>query len=218
MTYHLALAPLVRSLAITPSGRHRVALALADVQDAHGGEFKATMGQIATAARLSTVQARKHVHALIAEGLLAVVGNAFGGAPGAGPSYVFNIGLLKHLAACSPDLFADQRVERGDQVGEIHHFAVGSAQFLACLVGEPGSRRVVFWRVDGELANYGDVALKTLLCDTRTRGGWHCHLSPHGDPDVPYDQMFRLAQENVAQLANWAQNAALGRVESLVTA
>ena len=216
MTHGSFIVPLVRSLAIAPAARHRVALALAEIHDAYAGEVSPTMARIAEASGLSKVQARKHVHALISDGLLAVVGNAFGGAPGAGPSYTFNRGLLEHLAACNPDLFAT-RADADVEAGTTYRFEAGGAQFLACLVGAPGSRRVVFLRVDGELASFGDVPLRTLLSDPRTRGGWHCHLLPNGDPDVPFEQMFRLTLEDVALLANWAQNAALGRVESLVT-
>jgi len=212
------IATLVRSLEIAPAGRYRVAQVLAQMQDVHGGTFRATMGRIAAAAKLSPVQARKHVHALIADGLLAVVGNASGGAPGAGSSYAFNQGLLERLVACTPDLFSEPRAGLTTEPDDAYCFTVNGARFLAVLVGMPGARCVVFWRVDGEHANYGDVPLKVLLCDPRSRGGWHCHISPHGDPDVPYEQMFRLTREDVALLANWAQNAALGRVESLTTA
>lgn len=218
MTGIRSLAPLVQSLAIEPAGRKRVASVLACMHDKRGGEFSATMDQIAAAAALSKVQARKHVHALIAEGLIAVVGNAFGGAPGAGPSYAFNAGLLEQLAACSPDLFWGQDQVHGDRFDQAYRFAVDGTQFVACLIGEPGARRVVFWRVDGVCANYGDVPLKVLLLDLRVRGSWHCHLLPNGNPDVPLEQMYHLTFDDVALLANWAQNAALGRVESLVAA
>ncbi|MFT3815248.1 MAG: hypothetical protein QM740_18020 [Acidovorax sp.] len=210
--------PLLRSLAIKPAGRYRVALALADLHDSHGGEFSATMAQIATAAGLSKVQARKHVHALIVEGLLAIAGNAFGGVPGTGPSYIFNWGLLEHLAACTPDLFAEARAKITAEPDDAYRLTVNGVQFLACLVGAPGSRRVVFWRVDGERAKYGDVPLNVLLRDARVRGAWHCHLLPNGDADAPFEQMFRLTSQEVEQLATWAQSAALGRVESLVAA
>lgn len=218
MTHHTDLAPLVRSLVIAPAGRYRVAQALADMHDGRGGELRATMGQIAAAAGLSKVQTRKHVHALIAEGLLVVAGNAFGGSPGAGPVYVFNRGLLEHLAARTPDLFSGQHPGAAAEQDGAHRFAINGAQFLAMLVGAPGTRRVVFWRVDGEHAYFGDVPLKVLLRNPSVRGCWHFHLTPDGEPDVPYDQAFGLSREQGMALATWAQNTALGRVESLVAA
>lgn len=218
MTDSSAILPLLRALAIKPAGRQRVALALAGLHDSSYGEFSATMAQIAAAAGLSKVQARKHVHALIAEGLLAVVGNAFGGTPGAGPSYTFNRAVLEHLAACTPDLFAEQQAGLPVELEDAYRFTVDGAQFLAVLVGEPGARRVVFWRVDGQRASYGDVPMQVLLRDLRVRGCWHCHLLPNGEADVPREEMFELSLEEVDRLKTWAQNAALGRVESLVTA
>lgn len=209
------ITSLVQAIAVTPAGRRRVALVLAGMHDARQGMFSATMDQIATAADLSKAQTRKHVHALVAEGLLAASGSVFGGTRGEGPSYVFNLSLLKQLAARTPDLFDEGGMESSDA----YRFEVGSAQFLACLVGLPGSRRVVFWRVDNEQrVSFGDVALRTLLCDPRSRGGWHFHITPQGNPDVPYEQVFGLSSDQGAALAAWAQNTALGRVESLVTA
>ncbi len=214
------LVPLVHAAAFEPAGCQRVALVLAQMHDVGGGIVQATMGHIANRAGLSKAQARKHVHALITEGVLKVIGNAHGGAPGQSPDYVFNIRLLEQLAASTPVLFGEQGEEPGHEAHDVYRFQVsaGGAQFLACLVGDPGFRRVVFWRVDGQRESYGEVALKVLLCDLSARGGWHCHLMPNGDPDVPHEQMFDLTLEEVAQLATWAQNAALGRVESLATA
>lgn len=209
---------LVQGIALAPAGRRRVAMALAAMQDNNGCDFSATMGQIAAAAGLSTVQARKHVHGLLAEELLAATGNVHGGAPGAGSSYSFNLSLLEHLAACTPDLFAEPQGGATEGLDDAYRFIVNDAHFLAVLVGKPGARRVVFWRVDRRHENYGDVSLKVLLCDPRTRGGWHFHLTPHGNPDVPYEQVFGLSSDQGTDLATWAQNTALGRVESLVTA
>lgn len=218
MTHGPAIASLVRTLAISPAGRRRVAQAFADMQDTYRGEFRATMAQIAAAAGLSKAQARKHVHALAAEGLLTIVGDAFGGAPGAGPVYVFNRELLEHLAACTPDLFARLDAEAVAEMGDVNRFTINEAQFLAMLVGAPGARRIVFWRVDGAHAYYGDVPLKVLLRDPRVRECWHFHLTPDGEADVPYEQVFGLSRDQGIALASWAQNTALGRVEGLVAA
>lgn len=76
----------------------------------------------------------------------------------------------------------------------------------------------MFWRTDGPRTNYGDVSLKTLLRDPRVQGGWHCHLLPNGNPDAPFEQMYRLNSEEVDQLATWAENAALGRNRSWIAA
>lgn len=160
----------------------------------------ASVGRLAAAAGLSKAQARKHVHALIADGLVLVIGNAFGGAPGSGPTYTLNSRLLAHLADSNPDLFAEPGVEIGVGHSHSYRFEADGVQFLACLMGRPSARRVVFWRVDGPQANYGDVPLRTLLTDSRVQGGWHCHLLPNGDPDVPFEQMHRLKAEEVATI------------------
>lgn len=105
------IAPLVEVAGITPNGRCRVALALADLHDEFSGVIQVTMASIASRAGLSSVQARKHVHALIADGILRVVGNACGGAPGVAPQYAFNRRTLEQMFAKNPDFFglaADQ--------------------------------------------------------------------------------------------------------------
>ena len=79
------LVPLVHAAAFEPAGCQRVALVLAQMHDVGGGIVQATMGHIANRAGLSKAQARKHVHALITEGVLKVTGNAHGGAPGQSP-------------------------------------------------------------------------------------------------------------------------------------
>lgn len=213
-----SIASLVQAVVRAPAGRRRVALALAEMQDAHDGEFSTTMVQIASAAKLSKVQTRKHVQTLLAEGVLTASGSVHGGAPGVGPSYSFNVGLLEQLVTCSPDLFEDYASGVLSETADVYRFESSGAHFVAHLVGTPGARRVVFWRVDEACMSYGDVELRTLLRDPRVRGGWHCHLLPRGNPDVPYEQIFCLSSEVVAALAAWAQSAALGRVESLITA
>lgn len=211
------IAPLVAVAGITPHGRCRVALALADLHDEFAGVIRVTMASIASRAALSSVQARKHVHALIADGILRVVGNACGGAPGVAPQYAFNRRTLEQMFAKNPDFFGSAADQPTIPNGEAYQFSAGGADFLAFLVGEPGSRRVEFWRVDGgPRISYGDVPLRVLLRDQRVRTAWHAHLAIHGNEEAPIETMVELPLHEIAALAAWAQASALGRTESKV--
>lgn len=213
------IAPLVAVAGITPNGRCRVAIALADLHDEFAGFIQVTMASIADRAGLSSVQARKHVHALIADGILGVVRNPHGGGPGVAPEYAFNRRTLEQMFAKNPDFFAVVADEPAIPNSEAYRFSAGGADFLAFLVGEPGSRRVEFWRVDGgPRISYGDVLLSVLLRDYRVRNAWHGHLAIHGNEEAPIETMVELPLPEIAALAAWAQTTALGRVESIETA
>lgn len=92
------VTPLVLAAGIEPPACRTVALTLADLQDHCGASFAASMQQLAGVVGLSKVQTRKHVHALIAMGVLKVTANAHGGAPGLVPHYRFDALRLRALA------------------------------------------------------------------------------------------------------------------------
>ncbi|WP_146749235.1 hypothetical protein [Paracidovorax anthurii] len=132
--------------------------------------------------------------------------------------YAFDRALLEQLAGRAPELFMHYgELEHSAGTSEGYQFSSGGAQFLAYLTGDPGARRVVFWRLDGShRTSYGDVRLKTLLRDYRGRRGWHCHLAIDGNEEAPIETMVGMTPAETAALAAWAQAAALGRAESLV--
>lgn len=75
-------------------GSHLLALlALADWCDDDGMCYP-SMGTIAQKIRLSRMQARRVVHGLIEDGLVSVIGNENGGAPGATRKYRINLDQL----------------------------------------------------------------------------------------------------------------------------
>lgn len=207
---------LVGRARLSPQGRHRVALALARAHDAAGGDVMVSMRNLAEAAGLSKNAAREHVHALRREGIVSVIENAHGGAPGAAPVYRIHAPVLERLAEDSGDLF-EQWLEDAPP-GDPYTIELDSGVLLAAsLRGRPGNRVVSFWRVDVEPGqDYGEVPLALLLRDPRVRGAWDGHLKPH-KPFVA-EQPVRLLPREIFWVAEWAQSAALGRVESVVTA
>lgn len=213
------LKPIVMAAGLSPKGRCRVAIALAELHDTSERGVTATMAAIAELASLSTTQARRHVRALVSIGLLRVVRNAYGGQPGVAPEYAFNRGVLTQMAERNLDLFLRLDQEHTAPISDGYPFQAGGLQFVAFLVGNPGTRRVVFWRVEGELRkSYGDVQLAVLLRDYRVRGAWHGYLAINGDEDAPIETMVGLTPGEITALAAWAQAAALGRTESVETA
>lgn len=209
------LLPLIQAVAIAPAGRRRVATVLAQASDAAADAPVAmTMAQIAAAAGLSKVQARKHVHALIQDGVLRVLANAHGGAPGEAPQYEFDLERVARRLAAVPDLFQEApRIS-----GPIHRFiSEGRARMLAELVGRPGQRRVQFYReaADG-LRNYGWVSLADLLKPWRLKGHWDAVTYPVVELEDDYPE--EIFPGEFERLQQWAQAAALGRTESVVEA
>lgn len=69
-------------------------LALADWCDDQGGNLFPSMGAIARKISASESQARRIIHGLIEEGILQVVGNHNGGAPGQSRQYRLNVEKL----------------------------------------------------------------------------------------------------------------------------
>lgn len=213
-THHLV--PLVQAAAITPAGSRRVALVLAQAHDAGaGGEIVAmTMVQIASAAGLSKAQARKHVHALVKDGVLRVLANAHGGAPGEAPQYAFDRQRIAQRLALVPDLFQ----EPPQICGPTHYFvSEGNARMVAELVGRPGRRCVQFYRdVEGELRDYGRVPLSQVLSPWRLEGGWDAVTYPVVERENDYPE--EIYPGEFEKLQQWAQAVALGRTESVVEA
>ncbi|WP_158447371.1 hypothetical protein [Paenacidovorax caeni] len=209
------LVPLIQAAAIAPAGRRRVATVLAQASDAAAGAPVAmTMAQIAAAAGLSKVQARKHVHALTQDGVLRVLANAHGGVPGEAPQYEFDRQRLAQCLASVPDLF-----QEAPQIsGPTHRFtSEGRSCMVAELAGRPGKRRVRFYREakDG-LHDYGSVPLHQLLWPWRLQGGWDATVYPVVENEDDYPE--EIYPGEFEKLQQWAQAAALGRVESVVEA
>ncbi|SFU99416.1 hypothetical protein SAMN04489707_106314 [Paenacidovorax caeni] len=173
-----------------------------------------TMAQIAAAAGLSKVQARKHVHALTQDGVLRVLANAHGGVPGEAPQYEFDRQRLAQCLASVPDLF-----QEAPQIsGPTHRFtSEGRSCMVAELAGRPGKRRVRFYREakDG-LHDYGSVPLHQLLWPWRLQGGWDATVYPVVENEDDYPE--EIYPGEFEKLQQWAQAAALGRVESVVEA
>lgn len=74
-------------------------LAMADWANDEGRSLHPSMRSIAEKVRVSEKQARRIVKSLVADGFLEVVGNAYGGAPGATKNWVINVKKLKQLVA-----------------------------------------------------------------------------------------------------------------------
>lgn len=88
-------------------------------------------------------------------------------------------------------------------------------EIVATLVGEPGNRHVEFAYDYPTKLSLGRVSLPVLLRDPMKKGGWRCMLAPGGDIDgCSEDDLVILDLGVVEMLAAWAQEAALGRVES----
>ena len=208
------IQPLINALDLHPAGRRRVALALAQLHDLECGDMRATMLQIATWAELSKAQARKHVHALIGEGVLRVLANAHGGVPGEAPRYEFDRhGIAQRLAAVR-DLFR----ESPQPSGPTYRFvSEGRARMVAELVGRPGRRRVQFYRdAEDGLRDYGSVALADLLKPWRQKGHWDAVTYPVVELEDDYPE--EIFPGEFEKLQQWAQATALGRIESLTEA
>jgi uncharacterized phage protein (TIGR02220 family) len=84
-----------------------VALALADWCNDAGASLHPSIHAIAVKCRLSDAQARRIVHQMIDTGLLEVVGNQFGGPPGASRQYQFRIDRLTTVTNATPTPIAD---------------------------------------------------------------------------------------------------------------
>lgn len=212
----ISMASLVRSAAIEPEVCRPVALVLAALHDDHAGHIAVSMARLADLASMSKFQVRKHVHMLLRLGVLEITANAHGGAPGTVPHYRFSAARLHafaHRLGRTADFF--DMPERG---GPIHHFvSEGRARMVAQLVGRPGHRWIQFYlQANGELRDYGRVPLAQLLRPWRLEGGWDAVTYPvveHED-DFP-EEIFPGEFEKLQQ---WAQGAALGRIESVIEA
>jgi len=84
-----------------------VALALADWCNDAGASLHPSIHSIATKCRLSDAQARRIVHQLIENGLLEVIGNEFGGAPGSSRQYRIRLDRLTASTSVTPTASAD---------------------------------------------------------------------------------------------------------------
>ena len=206
---------LVRRARLAPAGRHSVALALAERCDPKSGQVQITMASIAGQAGLSKVSARQHVHALIQDGVLSVLANAHGGVPGIAPVYRLHAQALES-AASTPDLFGDW-LDRVPDGGPYALELPTGEMFAVALQGRPGARELSFWRVDTEPGEmYGSVLLSLVLRDPRVREAWDGCLWP-GNP-LSSGEPVQLRPEHIADLQEWAQRCALGRVESVIEA
>jgi hypothetical protein len=86
-----------------------VALALADWCDDTGRSLYPSIRAIADKCRLSDSQARRVVHRMIQDGLLDVIGNQFGGAPGTSRHYHFRLDRLTSSVDATPRTDASRR-------------------------------------------------------------------------------------------------------------
>jgi hypothetical protein len=207
--------PLVQTTAIEPAVCQRVALVLAKAQDRNGGAFQASMATLAAWVGLSAGQTRKHVHALISLGVLHVLANGNGGSAKAPPLYRFDALRLRSLAhqpGRTPDLFSVAPPPR------LRFYAIDAqgtlAQMAIELHGRPGHRLVRFVSEsrNGDIP-YGVTNLQALLLPSFAKGAWTGQLLPApGAP--PRAHPVSVDQETQQELRHWAQNAALGRVET----
>lgn len=215
-TTSVSMVALVRAAAIEPKSCRPVSFALAAIHDGNSGHVEVSMRNLAAAVQMSKAQTRKHVHALVALGVLEVTANAHGGAPGTAPVYCFKLGRLQALATGpgrTTDIFdaVEQRRPTYRFVSE------GRARMVAQLAGRPGQRCVQFFREsDGGLQDYGQVPLSQLLLPWRLKGCWDAVLyqvttEEDNSPEEIFPGEFEMLQQ-------WAQQAALGRVESVVEA
>jgi hypothetical protein len=220
------MSALVWAADIAPPIRKLVALRLAELHDRNQGGISISMGALAAQAGASVNSVRSHVHGLQADGVLAVIANASGGAPGAPPRYRLNEDRLRALAVTPAvlDLFSEDMLlsypEKYRASGAFRFCSTAGIEMKAELVGLPGRRAVKFTRIkQGVLPRqpYGTVRLSLLMCDRRA-GAWSGHLTPEGPQTEAHDYDYViLAWDVMDQLAQWAQNEALGRVESMAT-
>lgn len=82
---------------LTPPSLKLTALALADWSDDDGGSLYPSMSAIAKKVGVSRCQAQRLVQSLKADGLLSVVANAHGGAPGDVPHYRLHLDRFSTL-------------------------------------------------------------------------------------------------------------------------
>ncbi len=208
------VAPLVHAAAIESPACRAVALILAELQDCSDGFIQASMATLAEHVGLSTVQTRKHVHALIRMGLLRVLANAHGGAPGSVPHYQFDVQRLRVLGqqpGATPDLFKAVAAPRRG------FYAANESANLAIMAielhGGPGLRCIRFVRQSeqGDVP-YGTTPLKDFLRPFNSTGGWSGWLNPQKGAPSWTGPVF-TAPETAEQLQRWAQETALGRSE-----
>lgn len=211
------LAATILTLPIAQPARKRVALRLADLHDRCNGLVSTSMGELARATGLSENQARRHVHALVADGVIAVVANAHGGDPGKVPRYRFVHDRLAAMAngpGSHQDMF--QTTRREDAASSEHVFWTDpNTEFYVRLIGAPGRRQVAFWLCGGRPKRYGSVPLARLLADPTSPDSWDGVLVPFDKPHCAQRDLVQLPDDVVNKLAHWAQNAALGRIESI---
>lgn len=208
------VSSLVHAVHIESQACRAVALILAEMQDCGGGLIRASMATLAERVGLSTVQTRKHVHALIQMGLLRVLANAHGGAPGLVPHYQFDAQRLRALGqqpGATPDLFqAVAAPRRGFSAAN----ESGTLATMAMeLHGGPGQRFIRFVResAHGDVP-YGATSLKAFLLPLNAAGAWSGWLNPQKGAQSWAGPVV-TAPETVEQLQRWAQETALGRSE-----
>lgn len=114
----------VWATSIVPAGRKLVAMKLADSCDDVGGSLFPSMSSVADACNMSRSQAQRHMRALMKDGLLSVIANAAGGAPGTVPDYQLHIERLAEPKRARGSVFAIPGVGADATVG-MH--ATGSA-------------------------------------------------------------------------------------------
>ena len=207
--------PLVQMAAIEPAVCRRVALALAKAHDRNDGAFQASMATLASWVGLSAGQTLKHVHALISLGVLQVLANGNGGAAKAPPLYRFDMLRLRALAnqpGRTPDLFNVTPPPR------LRFYAVDAqgtlAQMAIELHGRPGHRSVRFIRENRQGDTpYGMTHLQALLLPVYAKGAWTGQLLP--GPGAPsWAHPVTVDRETQLELRLWAQDTALGRIET----
>jgi hypothetical protein len=95
---------------IRPPSLKLTAVAMGNFLNAKTGQLNPSMGQIARACGLSSVQARRQVHELIGMGVLSVVGNHDGGNAGASRRYQLHLDCLPMtpITGDSPTTLADE--------------------------------------------------------------------------------------------------------------
>lgn len=81
----------VWSVKVTPPAKKLVLLFMADHLNEQTGQLNPSIKVVADACGISSDQARRHLHDLMQDGLLEVVGNQWGGAPGSTRNYRLNI-------------------------------------------------------------------------------------------------------------------------------
>lgn len=216
MSELLPVMPLVRSASAQLRVRKWTAFALAHLHDTNSGHIAISMQALADMSGGSKAQVRKHVHSMIACGVLEITANAHGGAPGAVPHYRFNRLRLEAMAkrpGQTPDIF-----DSFEEAEPSYRFtSEGRARMVAQLTGQPGRRRLRFYREAQEgLRDYGEVALSDVLKPWRMDEGWDAVLYPTVELEDDYPE--EIFPGEFEKLQQWAQATALGRTESVVSA